>query len=91
MHFCNCQYGFEYGAAKITRLFSDEKKGWITVEVNTSKETLQIYVTKTGKIRIHGASEWLPLKQSTPCQMCCTWVDGARYTFCPDCGRKLDK
>lgn len=64
MHFCNCQYGFEYGAAKITRLFSDENKGWITVEVKTPKEELQIYVTKTGKIRIHGASEWLPQKDN---------------------------
>jgi DNA-binding sugar fermentation-stimulating protein len=64
MHFSNCQYGFEWGAAKITRLFSDEKKGWITVEVKTPKEELQIYVTKTGKIRIHGASEWLPQKDN---------------------------
>ena len=64
MHFCETKYGFEYGAAKITRLFSDEKKGWITVEVKTPKEELQIYVTKTGKIRIHGDSEWLPQKDN---------------------------
>jgi hypothetical protein len=64
MHFCNCQYGFEWGAAKITRLFSDEKKGWITIEVKTPKEDIQIYVTKTGKIRVYGSSEWLPKKNN---------------------------
>lgn len=30
-------------------------------------------------------------EKSTPCSLCKTWVGGARYTFCPDCGRKLDK
>jgi hypothetical protein len=63
MHFSNCQYGFEYGAAKITRLFSDEKAGWVTLEVSTPKQNIQIYVTKTGKIRVHGDSEWLPQKK----------------------------
>ena len=60
MHYSETKYGFEYGAAKITRLFSDEKTGWVTIEVRTPKQDIQIYVTKTGKIRVHGASEWLP-------------------------------
>lgn len=64
MHFCNCQYGFEYGAAKITRLFSDEKAGWVTIGIATPKHDLQVYVTKTGKIRVHGDSEWLPQKDN---------------------------
>ena len=64
MHFCNCQYGFEYGAAKITRLFSDEKAGWVTIEVATTKQNIQVYVTKTGKIRVHGGAEWLPQKDN---------------------------
>lgn len=32
-----------------------------------------------------------PNKQSTPCKLCSAWVGSARHTFCPDCGRKLDK
>lgn len=47
------QYGFEFGAAEVTRCASDEKKGWVVVRITTPKETLHIYVTKTGKIRVH--------------------------------------
>jgi len=56
-------YGFEYGAAKITRCMSDNVKGWVVLELETPRHkgatALQIYVTKTGKVRIiekHG--EW---------------------------------
>jgi hypothetical protein len=55
-------YGFNYGAAEITRLFSDKKTGSITLALKTPKGELQIYVTRTGKVRIfdyHGkAKEW---------------------------------
>jgi len=56
-------YGFVYGAATITRLFSDAKKGWITIGIETPKYTenegIQIYVTKTGKVRIFDhRGEW---------------------------------
>ena len=58
-------YGFEYGDAIVTRLFSDEKKGWVTLGIGSSKyfghNHIQIYVTKTGKIRIHSnKGEWFP-------------------------------
>jgi len=58
------KYGFKYGAAKVTRLFSDEKKGWVTLGVETPKSVIQVYVTKTGKIRIHSrdGGEWLESK-----------------------------
>jgi hypothetical protein len=54
--------GFEWGAAKIERLFSDKKEGWVTIGLSTPKAELQIYVTKTGKVRIHSADgrEWKP-------------------------------
>jgi hypothetical protein len=52
MNYKETKYGFEYGPVTITRLFSDEKKQWVTLEVKTQKEELQIYVTKTGKVRI---------------------------------------
>lgn len=62
-HFKNTQYGFEWGAAVIERGFSDEKKGWITLLLKTPKypaqRGIQIYVTKTGKVRIHDSTgEW---------------------------------
>jgi hypothetical protein len=60
------QYGFEYGPAHIQRAFSDDKKGWVLLMLETPKHTgkdsIHIYVTKTGKIRIHNANggEWTP-------------------------------
>ena len=62
----NTQYGFEWGAASIVRGFSDEKKGWVTMILTTSRHPkgLQIYVTKTGKVRIHSETvEWKPSKE----------------------------
>ena len=65
LHYEETKYGFDYGAAKITRLFSDEDKGWITLCIETPKyeghDGIQIYVTKTGKVRIHDSrGEWTP-------------------------------
>jgi len=58
------EYGFQWGEATVTRLFSDEQKGCVTIGVESPKEKLQIYVTKTGKIRVHQAdgTEWPPEK-----------------------------
>lgn len=57
-------FGFEYGSAKITRLCSEDKKGWIVIGLETLKykeNDLQIYVTKTGKVRISDSrGEWTP-------------------------------
>jgi len=55
------KYGFNYGAAEVTRMCSDDKKGWVMVMIDTPKENrIQIYVTKTGKIRIHDKNgEWI--------------------------------
>ena len=55
------EYGFRYGAATVTRLCSDEAKGWVVISVETPKSRVQVYVTKTGKVRVHGeGGEWLP-------------------------------
>lgn len=62
MHYQETKYGFEWGAAKIERCFSDDKKGWVTMLLITPKHPngMQIYITKTGKVRIHdGDKEWL--------------------------------
>ena len=59
IHYAETKYGFDWGAAKITRCFSEPKKGWVTLIVETPKVTLQIYVTKTGKVRITDSiGEW---------------------------------
>ena len=53
MHYREIKYGFEWGSAKITRVFSDEKAGWVTLRIQTPKEDIQIYVTKTGKVKMY--------------------------------------
>ncbi len=64
MHFKETQYGFEYGAATIERCISDEKKGWVVLLLKTPKSTHQLYITKTGKVRIR--REYSPLDQREP-------------------------
>jgi hypothetical protein len=51
-HYKDIPYGFEFGAAKVTRCMSDDKKGWVVVAIDTPKGHTQIYVTKTGKLRV---------------------------------------
>jgi len=45
-------YGFDYGAAKVQRICSDDRRGWIVIEVKSPKHMLRINVTKTGKMRL---------------------------------------
>jgi len=60
----NTEFGFNWGAAEVSRLFSDDAKGWVTIGIKTLKDEVQVYVTKTGKIRVHTAdgTEWKPEK-----------------------------
>lgn len=53
-------YGFVYGPISVTRLFSDPKKGWVVIGIATPKHRdIQVYVTKTGKLRIlDDSGEW---------------------------------
>lgn len=63
-HFEQTQFGFEWQAAKVTRLFSDPQRGWVTLGIKTPREDLQIYITKTGKIRVYGKTgEWAKPKK----------------------------
>jgi len=69
IHYKQTRYGFEFGDAKVSRFFSDEKKGWVTLGVESSKyqgnKAIEIYVTKTGKIRIFSnEGEWFPKDKS---------------------------
>lgn len=52
IHFADIPYGFEFGSATVTRQMCDEKKGWIIMNVKTPRADIQIYVTKTGKVRL---------------------------------------
>jgi hypothetical protein len=53
IHFKETDYGFEYGALQVERVASDEVKGWVVLRADTAKTKLQIYATKTGKVRIY--------------------------------------
>jgi hypothetical protein len=53
INFKETLYGFNYGSAEITRITSDDNRGWVVLQIKTPKTELQIYVTKTGKVRIH--------------------------------------
>lgn len=67
LHYAETKYGFDWGAAKITRCFSDYKKGWVAILLETPKHNIQIYVTKTGKVRINDAfGEWTKAKEAKP-------------------------
>ena len=54
------QYGFIYGPATIERACSDDKSGWVAMLLKTAKHPygIQLYVTKTGKVRIYNEGEW---------------------------------
>ena len=63
LHYKETQYGFEYGPVKVDRMFSDEKKGWVTLGIATKKypHYIEVYITKTGKVRIFSDNkEWYP-------------------------------
>lgn len=56
-------YGFEWGAAKVERGFSDDRRGWVVILLTTPKHPkgIQLYITKTGKVRVlRDEGEWKP-------------------------------
>ena len=62
VHFKATKFGFEYGAAKVFRCHSGDR-GEVVITVETPKhpgsEAIQVYVTKTGKVRVFGSDgEW---------------------------------
>lgn len=57
------QYGFEYGPVLVERCCSDEKKGWVVINITTKKHPngIKVYVTKSGKVVIYdNQKEWKP-------------------------------
>ena len=53
MHYKETEVGFEWGGSKVERHCSDKKKGWVILGLITEKSNIQIYVTKTGKVRLY--------------------------------------
>ena len=46
-----------WSCAKIECLASDEKKGWVYLGVTTPKDSIEIYITKSGKMRVYNAKD----------------------------------
>ena len=69
MHYKETQYGFEYGAAKVSRYCSDEKQGWVYMGVETPKEVVELYITKTGKVRVYQKKKVKGIVQTEPKEM----------------------
>lgn len=62
IHYIETPYGFEYGNARVERFHSDEEDGSVIIGIGTDKYShpIQIYVTRTGKVRIFSVSgEWV--------------------------------
>ena len=49
-------FGFQFGAAKVER-WTKDKRGGVVIGITTPKETIQVYVTKTGKVRVFANGE----------------------------------
>ncbi len=47
--------GFEWGPVVVARLFCDDKNGTVTLGIETDRDKLQVYVTRTGKVRVWNA------------------------------------
>ena len=55
----NTEYGFEYGPVKVTRVTHCDRRGWVILQLTTEKSDIQIYVTRTGRVKIfpHGSGQ----------------------------------
>ena len=51
------KHGFEWGDVEIKRLWCDEKRGCAMLALTTSKRKIEVYVTKTGKVRIFSKND----------------------------------
>lgn len=54
VNYAETRYGFEYGAAKVKRLFSCDRTGAVWIGVSSDKGEIQIRVTRTGRISAGG-------------------------------------
>ena len=54
-------YGFAWGALDVQRIASDVENGWVVIGLDTRMAKVQVYATKTGKVRIYLDGKELPL------------------------------
>lgn len=52
INFAETAYGFNYGAAEITRMHSDKGRVWLLLRTPKHPRGYQLYITKTGKVRV---------------------------------------
>ena len=67
MDYEETKFGFQWNGTKIERCCSDAKAGWSVFTIETPKKSLQLYVTRTGKVRIFDSKtteEWFPNKKN---------------------------
>lgn len=48
----NTEFGFKFGPVEVTRIASDQKTGWVSIQVHSEKEGLEIAVTADGHISV---------------------------------------
>lgn len=53
------QYGFRYGSATVHRMHANEKDGSVVVSIDTPRAAIQVYVTRTGKVRVFNSAREL--------------------------------
>ena len=55
MNAYNTQYGFEFGPATVERIISGDDKGWVLIGIKSPKpqQSIEVYMTKTGKTRVY--------------------------------------
>lgn len=60
-------YGFQFGAVLVERMCSDPKKGWTMLSLKTPKGEVQVYITRTGRVRffkpLEGEFELTPIER----------------------------
>ena len=58
--FAETKHGFQWGGGKISRACSIERDGSVFLTLETKRTSLDIYVTRTGKVRVftHDGNEW---------------------------------
>lgn len=52
IHYEELPSGFEFGSMSVTRVTTDDKRGWVVLAVDTPKTAVQVYATKTGRVRL---------------------------------------
>ena len=46
-------YGFKWGSVEVVRIASNETNEWVVIGLETPKSKVQVYATKTGKVRVY--------------------------------------